>query len=225
MCKAPIPGAVKTRLTTFLSPEKAADLARCLAVDTARKAIAACENVIVAFSGEKILLESVLPENLIWLEQQGADLGERMHHALCFAFQRNFSPLVVVGTDSPTLPPEFIKNAIEILEQNRADVVLGETDDGGYYLVCLNQPNSQIFQGVRWSSPETFSQTARNCEQINLNLKTLPIWYDVDEAEDLRRLKKEIENNARLAPETSLWFEENSALFCSANERFAANIE
>lgn len=226
MCKTPAAGAVKTRLTPFLSPEKAADLACCFAIDAARKAQIVCENVITAFSGERDLLETVLPENLIWLEQKGADLGERMHNAFCFAFNQDFSPFIVIGTDSPTLPPEFIAGAIRILQEKLTDAVLGETTDGGFYLLGLNQPNEQIFQNVHWSSPETFLQIVRNIKQLNLHLKTLPIWYDVDQPEDLRRLKKEIESNSRqLASETSLWLEKNSELFCSANERFPADIE
>lgn len=216
MCKAPVAGAVKTRLTTFLSPEEAADLAVCFAIDTAKKAQTVCENTIIAVAGDKNLLAENLPENLIWIEQRGADLGERMHNALVSAFQQNFSPLVVIGTDSPTLPAEFIANAIEILSKNHADAVLGESTDGGYYLIGLNEPNRQIFQNVTWSAPETFAETRRNVEQANLRFARLPVWYDVDLPEDLRRLKAEIENDSRarnLARATAAWFEKNARLF------------
>ncbi|HYP49724.1 MAG TPA: TIGR04282 family arsenosugar biosynthesis glycosyltransferase, partial [Pyrinomonadaceae bacterium] len=131
MCKAPAAGTVKTRLAPFLSAEKAADLAGCFAVDTLKKAQNICENTIVAFIGEKEMLETILPQNLIWVRQTGADLGERMHNALRFAFEQNFSPLVVIGTDSPTLPSEYIKVAIKILQEKLTDAVIGETEDGG----------------------------------------------------------------------------------------------
>lgn len=216
MCKAPAAGTVKTRLAPFLSAEEAADLAGCFAVDTVKKTRSICENTIVAFAGEKELLETILPRNLIWIRQTGTDLGERMHNALRFAFEQNFSPLVVIGTDSPTLPSEYIKVAIKILQEKLTDAVIGETEDGGFYLLGLNQPNQQIFQNVRWSSPETLLQTVRNIKQLNLHLTTLPVWYDVDTPEDLRRLKTEIENNARageIAPETALWLERHKQIF------------
>lgn len=216
MCKAPAAGAVKTRLAPFLPAEQSADLAGCFAVDAVKKARNICENTIVAFAGEKELLETILPRNLIWLRQTGADLGERMDNALRFAFEQNFSPLVVIGTDSPTLPPEYIKAAIKILQEKLTDAVIGETEDGGFYLLGLNQPNQQIFQNVRWSSPETFLQTVRNIKQLNLHLMTLPLWYDVDTPKDLRRLKTEIENNARageIAPETASWLERHNQIF------------
>ncbi|HEX9930306.1 MAG TPA: TIGR04282 family arsenosugar biosynthesis glycosyltransferase [Pyrinomonadaceae bacterium] len=216
MCKAPTAGTVKTRLAPFLSAEQSADLAGCFAIDAVKKARNICENTIVAFAGEKEILETILPRNLIWVRQTGADLGERMHNALRFAFERNFSPLVVIGTDSPTLPPEYIKAAIKILQEKLTDAVIGETEDGGFYLLGLNQPNQQIFQNVRWSSPETFLQTVRNIRQLNLHLTTLPLWYDVDTPKDLRRLKTEIENNARageIAPETAPWLERHNQIF------------
>ncbi|HEX8267810.1 MAG TPA: TIGR04282 family arsenosugar biosynthesis glycosyltransferase [Pyrinomonadaceae bacterium] len=216
MCKAPAAGTVKTRLAPFLAAEEAAGLAGCFAVDAVKKARNICESTIVAFAGEKELLETILPRNLIWVRQTGTDLGERMHNALRFAFKQIFSPLVVVGTDSPTLPMEFIKNAIEILSGDRADAVLGKTEDGGYYLIGLNQPDWRIFKNVRWSSPETFSQTAQNIKDLNLRLATLPVWYDVDMPEDLRRLKTEIENSARaqvLAPATVSWLERHNQIF------------
>jgi hypothetical protein len=216
MCKSPAAGTVKTRLAPFLSAEKAADLAACFAVDAVKKAQNICENTIVAFTGEKEMLETILPQNLVWVRQTGADLGERMHNALRFAFEQNFSPLVVIGTDSPTLPSEYIKVAIKILQEKLTDAVIGETEDGGFYLVGLNQPNQQIFQNVRWSSPETFLQTVRNIKQLNLHFTTLPVWYDVDTPEDLRRLKTEIENNARageIAPETASWLERHNQIF------------
>ncbi|MDQ4120446.1 MAG: TIGR04282 family arsenosugar biosynthesis glycosyltransferase [Acidobacteriota bacterium] len=216
MCKAPAAGLVKTRLVPFLSAENAAQLAACFAADAVRKVQSVCENTIIAFDGDKKLLETILPQNLIWLPQTGPYLGERMHNAFRFAFEKGFSPFVVIGTDSPTLPPEFIRAAIEILQEKRTDAALGEAEDGGFYLLGLNQPDKQIFQDVRWSLPETYLQTVRNIKQSNLHLTTLPIWYDVDTPEDLRRLKTEIENNARarqLAPETALWLERHRHFF------------
>jgi hypothetical protein len=216
MCKAPAAGTVKTRLAPFLSAEKAADLAGFFAVDAVKKAQNICENTIVAFAGEKEMLETILPQNLIWVRQTGADLGERMHNALRFAFGQNFSPLIVIGTDSPTLPSEYIKIAIRILQEKLTDAVIGETEDGGFYLLGLNQPNQQIFQNVRWSSPETLLQTVRNIKQLNLHLTTLPVWYDVDTPEDLRRLKSEIENHSlaqTLAPATASWLERHKQIF------------
>lgn len=216
MCKAPIAGQAKTRLTPFLLPDKAAELARCFLLDTLSKVRKTCQNLIAAYAGDKSAFSQILGKDFLLLEQHGADLGERMHNAFRSAFAGNYSPLIVIGTDSPTLPPEYIKTAIEILREKRTDVVLGASSDGGFYLLGLNQPNSQIFQSVQWSSSETLMQTMRNIKNLNLHHANLPVWYDVDTPEDLRRLRAEIEANssiAQRAPATARWLKENARLF------------
>lgn len=216
MCKAPVAGTVKTRLTTFLSAKQASELAACFAQDAAVKVQTNCPNVIIAFAprnGRK-LLEKILPEGLLWTLQTGENLGERMHNA--FISNKNYAPLVMIGTDSPTLPSAYIEKAFAVLSKQRADVVLGATEDGGYYLIGLNQPNAEIFADVEWSSPRTFAQTARNIENLGLKLETLPAWYDVDVPNDLLRLHEEIltnENAASVAPHTAKWLHLNEKLF------------
>lgn len=216
MCKTPIAGAVKTRLTPFLSAEQAAELAVCFAQDTVAKAQVVCPNVIVAYTPDngKYLLERILSENLLWSAQKGNDLGERMHNA--FVFNKNYTPLVMIGTDSPNLPPRYIEQAFAALSENRADVVLGETEDGGYYLVGVNKPDARIFADVEWSSPRTFEKTAKNIENLDLKLEILPVWYDVDLPEDLQRLREDIltsENSAHIVPRTTKWLRNNENLF------------
>lgn len=218
MCKSPRAGGVKTRLAPILSGDQAAGLAVCFARDVSAKAQAICKNTFIAFAPDdgKELLEQILPENLLWTAQVGKNLGERMHNALVSVFTDNYAPLVVIGTDSPTLPPEYIEQAFEVLSQNRADVVLGRCEDGGYYLIGLNTPDSRIFADVKWSSPRTFKQTVRNIKNLGLRLETLPVWYDVDLIEDLRRLREEIftdENAAQLAPRTANWLRQTEKLF------------
>ena len=74
----------------------------------------------------------------------------------------------MIGTDSPTFPRKFIENAFEFLENS--DAVLGESEDGGYYLIGLKKLKKEIFESVTWSSPETFEQTARNIEKLRLKI-------------------------------------------------------
>ena len=94
--------------------------------------------------------------------------------------------MVLVGTDSPTLPLVLIEQAFKDLE--RADVVLGPATDGGYYLVgCRRLP--PIFEGVAWSSSRTLADTvARLCDP-GWRLALLPPWYDVDTADDWQMLR------------------------------------
>lgn len=209
MAKFPEAGRVKTRLQPFLSPKKSAEIALAFLQDAENKAKSVCENLIIAFSppARKAELESILQHENILIEQTGANLGERMLNAFKFAFSNNLDSVVVIGTDSPTFPVKFIEQAFEFLESS--DAVLGESDDGGYYLIGLRTLRKGIFENVEWSIEKTFEQTVRNIENLDLKLSLLTKWYDVDFPEDLKRLKKELRENSELAPKTAKWLNEN----------------
>ncbi len=202
MAKVPIAGTVKTRLQPFLSVEQCTELAECFLRDTVSKAKSLSNELIIAYTpGEKRdVLLAILPNEQIFIEQKGVNLGDKMFHAFEFAFSQNSDAIVMIGTDSPTFPAQFITQAFEMLPET--DAVLGETADGGFYLFGLRKLKKEIFETVEWSSPKTFEQTARNIENLDLKLSLLPNWYDVDTPDDLKRLKKDLSKNPSIAPKT-----------------------
>lgn len=218
MVKAPRDGAVKTRLVPPLSGAQAAALAACFARDVVAGLRRAAPDVIVAYapSDGRAALETLLPsDGLAWLEQRGDDLGSRLAAATAEAFARGFGPVVVFGTDSPTLPGLFVERAFALLKAGESDVVLGPTDDGGYYLVGLRRPAGGLFRNVAWSTPRALRQTADNAARLNLRAAELPPWYDVDTFPDLLRLRDELlargEAGGR-APATRQWLLAHAAL-------------
>jgi uncharacterized protein len=200
MAKVPEPGKVKTRLEPFLTPEMCAELASCFLRDTIEKAQTLQTKIIVAFSPAERRDFFNGFEGLNLVAQTGTDLGQRMFNAFRFAFQSGLDKVVMIGTDSPTLPPEFIENAFGLLEE--FDAVLGPTTDGGFYLIGLSKLDKRIFEGVEWSSAKTFEQTRRNLETCGFGLSELPVWYDVDEPPDLENLRTDA-NLFRFAPRTA----------------------
>ncbi len=211
MVKAPRAGEVKTRLMPPLSGAQAASLAACFARDVLAKAASVVPDIIVAYAPAdgRTLLETIFSHaGLTWIEQRGADLGARLSAVVARASARGFSPLIIVGTDSPTLPSSFIETARDALASGETDITLGPTDDGGYYLVGLARPVAGIFHNVAWSTPRAYQQTAANAARLNLKLLRLPDWYDVDTPPDLLRLREEIFNDPaarRRAPATYRW--------------------
>lgn len=209
MAKAPLAGTVKTRLAPHLSAEECAQLAECFLRDTIDKAKALKIQLILAYSPavEIDYFRRAADEKTLVVEQKGDDLGEKMFSAFRFAFARNTAAAVMIGTDSPTFPADFIGQAFEFLETG-ADAVLGKTADGGFYLIGLRKADAGIFRQVEWSSAKTFTQTRENIIRLNWRLREVPGWYDIDEAKDLARLENEFlndENARKRAPETFAW--------------------
>ena len=218
MAKAPRAGEAKTRLAPPLTHAEAACLAACLFADTVSLALGAGARVVVAYAPadgraplEEALRLTLTKEALsgvLWLEQRGDDLGERLAGVVERAFAEGFGPLLLIGADSPTLPPSFLSSALEALADGRADVALGPTEDGGYYAVGMREPAPELFDAVEWSTPRAYAQTARNAARLGLRLLELPPWYDVDTPADLTRLRAELdddEGEGRRAPLTYRW--------------------
>jgi hypothetical protein len=218
MAKAPRAGEAKTRLAPPLTAVEAARLAASLFADTVSLALLSGAAVVVAYApadGRAALEEALRgspPErrtgDILWLEQRGGSLGERLDGVVRRASAGGFGPLLLVGADSPTLPPAFLAAALRGLAGGRADVALGPAEDGGYYAVGVREPAPGLFDSVEWSTPRAYAQTAHNAARLGLRLLELPPWYDVDTPDDLARLRAELSDDeaARLrAPRTYEW--------------------
>lgn len=197
----------------------AASLAACFARDCVANLRRVVKRVIVAYAPSDGLrdLEALFPhDDLLWLEQRGKDLGARLAHAARAAAARGFSPVIITGTDSPTLPASFVETATDSLAADKSDIALCPTDDGGYCPVGLRVIADGLFQNVEWSTPLAYRQTADNAARLNLRVLTLPQWYDVDTYADLLLLRDEIltDKAARArAPFTHQWLLAHDTLF------------
>ncbi|HEX9959377.1 MAG TPA: TIGR04282 family arsenosugar biosynthesis glycosyltransferase [Pyrinomonadaceae bacterium] len=214
MAKAPLAGTVKTRLEPFLSAEQCAQLAGCFLRDTINKAkTLKIQRLIIAYSpaAEIDYFRRFADEKTFFAEQKGENLGEKMFSAFEFAFAQDSDAAVMIGTDSPTFPADFIEQAFGFLETN-SDAVLGKTVDGGFYLIGLRKADERIFKAVEWSTAKTFERTRENIMKLNWRLREVPGWYDIDEPKDLEQLKNEFLNNEnaqKRAPQTFEWIAKN----------------
>lgn len=119
--------------------------------------------------------------------QRGADLGERMYHALRNALRRH-RRAIVIGADAPALTAADLRRAARLLGGG-ADVVLAPAEDGGYALIGARKITLRIFTGVEWGSGKVLSQTLRNIARAGLHCRLLRTVWDVDRPEDLARLR------------------------------------
>lgn len=191
--KAPLPGRTKTRLAPPLSAEGAATLYRAFLLDTLALALSLGweHTSLVHPGGHGPALRALVPNGIHLLEQTGAGLGD----ALGSAFERQFAEgcdsAILVGSDNPTLPAEAIVEAQTGLDTG-ADVTIGPSLDGGYYLIGMKQPRPCLFQDIDWSTPRVYQQTLNHARELGLRVSTVRPWYDVDEPADLERLRRDL---------------------------------
>ena len=198
MTKVPGFADVKTRLRSLLSESQRVELARCFLTDTITNLASVFDRRIIAFTpdGGRDAIEALVAAGDICIPQRGGDLGQRLDAAIAEAFEMGFGPVIVIGTDSPTLPPEYLALALDHLQSRGHGVAIGPTDDGGFYLIGVSRQREGMFNNITWSSSQVFKQTEANIRDIgNLDLLVLPRWYDVDEPEDLARLIAEIDSD------------------------------
>ena len=146
---------------------------------------------VIAYLDECDYFQRLAPDFEL-IPQEGEDLGERLDRALTSYLSRGYQRVVIMDSDSPTLPPVYLSHAFHALSDG-ADVVLGPCDDGGYYLIGLRKPAPRLLREVHMSTPAVAAETIALAKEENLNLVTLPTWYDVDDAASLSRLRQEIE--------------------------------
>ncbi len=127
--------------------------------------------------------------------QPRRSFGARLERALG-AGHRAGRRVVLIGSDSPTLPPAFVRLAFARLRS--VDCVLGPSTDGGYYLIGARRPLPRsLLSGIPWSTGQVFPETLRRARAARLRLALLPRWYDVDDADGLRRIARDSEGLRR----------------------------
>jgi hypothetical protein len=190
--KVPAPGLVKTRLTPPLDIDEAADLYAAFLQDALAQyaTLEADIRLYLAPSGFD-LMKYDIPDCVSLHEQIGEDLGARMARAFVETFAAGYERVVILGTDHPTLPSAFIEVAFDALSSGRS-VVIGPADDGGYYLLGMNDFIPELFRKMEYSHEEVFQQTLDRIPSKGVDVTILPVWYDIDRPDDVLRLVSEL---------------------------------
>jgi rSAM/selenodomain-associated transferase 1 len=216
MTKAPRPGTVKTRLVPPLTPDEAAELNKCFLNDTAAAIVEACGKTgqgIAVYTpvGEEAAYIDVLPANFQLVPQRSGGFGERLGCAAEDLFRIGFNSVCLIDSDSPTVPAAFYAEAACLLSTQRDRVILGPSDDGGYYLIGLTKVHRRLFERIDWSTERVLDQTIERAAELDLAIELLPRCYDVDDWATLQRLCDELlgENaDAPVAPATQRFLRE-----------------
>jgi rSAM/selenodomain-associated transferase 1 len=202
MAKAPVSGQVKTRLCPPLSLDEAARLYQCFLEDKIAQVLGihGVEPVLAYTPDGAVVVFETLAPGVTLVPQRGGDLTSRLVSVLERLFESGFDAAIVIDSDTPTLPSRLLEGAVAQLASGEPDLVLGPSEDGGYYLIGLRGVHRALFEGIPWSTPAVLDETLRGARRLRLRVAQLAPWYDVDTGEDLARLMAELEADADQPP-------------------------
>ncbi len=188
LARAPVAGAVKTRLIPALGAAGAAALHERLIERTVATACAAAIGPVALWTtpaaphASFTALASCFP--LALAVQPEGDLGLRM----LAPAQAADGPTIVIGTDCPVLTPAHLRAAADALRAG-SDVVVIPAEDGGYVLIGSRRPQPGLFVDMTWGTDTVMAHTRWRLARDGLTWRELPMLWDVDRPEDLARLR------------------------------------
>jgi rSAM/selenodomain-associated transferase 1 len=220
MTKLPQAGKVKTRLTPPLTPSEAANLNTCFLRDLGQSIAQAATQSLAHGVGvftpadAGAAYSGILPDAFFLIPQRGDDFDERLVHAAEDLFKVGFHSVCLINSDSPTVPASSFIAAVDQLGKPGDRIVLGPSDDGGYYLIGLKRMHHEMFEGIDWSTERVLEQSRQRAADLGLPVQELPPGFDVDDRVSLKRLCQELlDDKTRTATQAA-----------SSTRRFLAGI-
>lgn len=178
----PVRGKVKTRLAATMGHDKALSIYQSLLEHTVQiTEQLTCDRYVFYADG--------ISKNDIWSDdlylkknQEGKDLGQRMLHAFDTLFQQGYQKIIIIGTDCFELSFSILLDAFTALDEK--EVVIGPSEDGGYYLLGMRQFFPFLFEGKAWSTDTVYNSTIQQLKMHKISYGILPILNDIDTEDD-----------------------------------------
>jgi rSAM/selenodomain-associated transferase 1 len=208
MAKAPRPGAVKTRLTPSLSPEAVTAFYGCLLDDTLAlaRSLGDVEVAIMCPEPDVNELARLAGEGVSVVAQEGEGLAAGLTSVFAHFAEAHQRRTIAFNSDSPHLPRSILEDAFEMLAAH--DVVVGPTDDGGYYLVGAKASHPALFTRDGMGTSSALERLLSSARDLELSVGFADPFYDIDVADDLIRLAAELRLAPIRAPRTARWLKE-----------------
>lgn len=208
MAKAVRPGAVKTRLAACLPPDAIAALYRCLLEDTIALAqsIDGVAAAIVCPSTDVDELRRMVDGPMQVVPQNGVGLAAGLDSVFERFSAQGPRRIIAFNSDTPHLPPAVLRQAFDAL--GSCDVVVGPTDDGGYYLVGATAAHPGLFRADAMGTASALDTLLSRARRLGLTVHATDEFYDIDVPADLARLAAELRLAPQRAPRTAGWLQE-----------------
>lgn len=187
MFRIPEFGRVKKRLAAQIGEGEALKAYASMLHETIHKVLTLKKVDLYGFY-EDTTKQNIKINKIETLPQKGDNLGEKMYNAFFYLFKKGYERVALIGADSPDLPLKYIEDAF--LKLNIFDLVIGPTEDGGYYLIGMKRPFEILFKDIRWGSKDVLDETIAIAQKEGINYFLLKQWYDIDDIDGLRKWKK-----------------------------------
>ena len=189
--RVPEPGKTKTRLQKLLTKEECAGMHEAILGDQKELCCSDEWDTFVYFTpeGGKERIQELLPGAVDYLPQENVEFGERMKKCIKHVLEIGYDACHLVGTDIPALNADIIRQAFLILEEK--DVVIGATEDKGYYLIGMKEIHNAVFENQVYGTGSVYGDTVEKIKDCHCSYGVLPVLRDVDEPEDLRAYLRE----------------------------------
>lgn len=197
MCKTPMAGASKTRLSPPLLPAECAGLSACFISDLASTiSDLGGDGDVTPYAvytpyGTEESLRPLLSDRFQYTLQCQGDFGVRLYQAMIDLLRAGHDGAILVNSDSPTLPKAILRQAVDAIRKGD-NVTLSPALDGGYTLIGLSKPHARLFEDIPWSTAEVYRLTVERAREIGLPVQSVQGWYDVDDAASLKMLEDEL---------------------------------
>ena len=188
--KYPVKGMVKNRLSNTIGADQAATIYRMFVMDLLARLSNLNVPLVIGFhpddAGERF--RQWLGDQYDYVPQRGRDLGERMRNSFEQAFKNGFKRVILIGSDIPDVPIDFINHAFHSL--STSDAAIGPSFDGGYYLIGFRSNGfiPEIFDGMIWGTETVLKDTLDILRDKGSRVHMLPSWRDIDTLPDLKDL-------------------------------------
>jgi uncharacterized protein len=208
MAKAPKLGTVKTRLTNSLPASAVTALYRCLLEDTLAlaKSLTGVEVSVMCPAPDQNDLTRLFGNAVQIVPQTGQGLAAGLTSVFRHFTDAGRRHIIAFNSDSPHLAPSVLDHAFELLATH--DLVIGPTEDGGYYLVGAKADHPSLFENDGMGTKTALERLTARAKTLELSAGFTDPFYDIDVASDLLVLAGELRLAPAKAPKTAAWFAE-----------------
>ena len=193
--RAPRAGRVKSRLAAVLGETAALEIYLAFlkdSIEMVRRVSPGGIRPAIAWAGAEGPVSEIeeMLAGFEVLDQEGDDLGQKMSNTFADLLSRGHDRVVIIGSDTPSLPLEHLYKAFDLLRDR--DLVIGPATDGGYYLIGARAVYPEIFRDIPWGTARVLEETIALLRIYGIPRVLLPKWEDVDTIEDLERLRSSL---------------------------------